>query len=692
MSPAAKLSIDVLKKAIANHDWPAAKDLIDGAGGPALHTEAIAEAVRRAGDLVLPYPTKAQKKRDALIESLRAYVAAGAADGVLPEAVETALSTVRVAEAGYRELVATLAKTHASKLDAALHVSAALERSERELDHLQSLIDARIASGKPISLHGQLDDDDGTPVDVDSVLESCVSFVSMTLEMEAHKNKWIDADGVIVVPSLPEPSEEAIGQVGATMVLSVFWRRWRLTTERARVLGRSLKRLTGDELPAAAPASIKTVYIEEGDSSSDLLHRIALDRVTDSLAQNYFSLVVTDIASQIDKPILGGSDIRRLPPIEHISLDEILAIKGLANYLGYDPLQDMERHEGLRLVEWARGYCALMGLAREATKSQLLRTRSGWLDFFAGFGLVSSVAERLIDNLTFRRSSRDLFDHPFIKRSDGRFMLFGPSLRNLNVTVVLLSTLSNLSVQLRRKGPAFERVVAKTFEHAGINPYAFKFRNGADEYEYDAVVPWGDYLFVFECKNRSLPFNSPVQMHYFDLETNENIKQLHRLMKGLEDHPEKTAPHLPSDALTKTRVPVLLNCFPYAAPGKLDGVYLYDHSALSRFFSSGTVTGRAILRGETIAQMESSVRLWSGDKPTPEDLIAQLEMPVQFKAVYDATERDKRGFHLSPEAMVFGVSFLRRESGEVAKFAKQLTTASNVDQAALTPDAPAADS
>lgn len=159
----------------------------------------------------------------------------------------------------------------------------------------------------------------------------------------------------------------------------------------------------------------------------------------------------------------------------------------------------------------------------------------------------------------------------------------------------------------------------------------FKFKGDGEEYEYDAVVPWGDYLFVFECKNRSLPFNSPVQMHYFDLETAENIGQLKRLTKGLEDYADKAAMHLPSGALTKTIVPVLLNCFPYAAPGKRDGDYLYDYSALGRFLASGVIMGRATSRGKTLGEMESSTRLWAGDTPTPVDLIAQLEMPASTR-------------------------------------------------------------
>ncbi|MFA6310005.1 MAG: hypothetical protein WC681_00920, partial [Sterolibacterium sp.] len=484
-----------------------------------------------------------------------------------------------------------------------------------------------------------------------------------TLQIEAFRNKWFAPDGIVVVPSLPNVTEEAIYQVGSTLALAVIWRRWRATEERARVLGRTLRFLNPNEHPKGAPEQLTRFIVEEGPDSSDWLHRVALERVTDKMSQN-----LVEIGASINltpKKLKQPGGVRALPPHDWISKEEVHGIWGLEQYLAYNVLTDQERPGGLRFAEWVRGYCALMLLAHEAENCDLIRTQSGWQDYLARFGLPTAVSEVLISRLTFSRSSRDLFDHPFIKLGDGQYRLFALALRSLSVPIVVLSVLSNLSVQIKRKGKSFEETVRETFERAGIKTYAFKAKRDNEEYEYDAVVPWGNYLFVIECKNRSLPFGSSIQMRYFDLQTQGNINQVRRLMKGLEEHPDILANNLPPDATTKTRVPVIVNCFPYSAPGQPDGVYQYDYSALSRFFESGEIKMKAAASGKKLEEYGTGIRLWAGAKPTPEDLIGQMGEPLQFKTVMDSLERDPRGFPLPPDCWVYGVSFIRHETANL---------------------------
>lgn len=656
--PEGKLSVETLKDALETYDWLKTKLVLDAAGGAAADPDDIAEAIRRAGGLVLKYPVAAEKKRNVLLKELEVYLTQGQADTHVPQAVAEALSTVQVAEAGYRKLVDLLSQTDASKLAPSVHVSAALQRADDELAHLLSRFHEQAAQRDNITLHTHLIDEYGEPVDLNSASEIMVEFVSMTLQMEAFRHKWFSPEAVIVVPSLPDVKEEEIDQVGSTMFLATLWRRWRMTEERARVLGRTLRFLNPNEHPRDAPANLTQFIVEEGNASSDLLHRVALERVSDKMSQNLIEIFSSVNLNKQNINQHGG--VRALPPHDWICDEEVHGIWGLKQYLAYDIIGDQERPGGLRLVEWVRGYCALMLLAREAKGGDLVRTQSGWQDYLAGFGLSLAVSEALISRLTFSRSSRDLFDHPFIKLGDGQYRLFALGLSYLSVPTVVLSTLSNMSVQLKRKGLSFEDTVRETFENAGIKPYAFKAKRNNEEYEYDAVVPWGDYLFVIECKNRSLPFGSPIQMHYFDLQTQDNIDQVHRLMKGLEEHPDILAENLPSDAATKTRVPVIINCFPYSTPGALDGVYHYDYSALARFFDSGEINLMATRPGKTV-KISSGMRLWAGNKPTPEDLLAQFEEPLQFKTVMDSLERDPRGFPLPPDWWVFDLIFIRHE-------------------------------
>lgn len=656
---AGKLSVQKLKDALETYDWQNTKAVLDAADGPVAHPDDIAEALRRAGSLVLEYPAAAEKKRDALLKELELYLASGQADARVPPAVAEALSTLQVAEAGYRKLVSMLSQTAASKLEPTVHVSAAMQRAEGELGHMFAEFHKQAAKRDGISLQTHLIDESGNPVDMDSGLEIFVGFVSMTLHMEAFRHKWSDPDGIIVVPSLPDVTEEAVFQVGSTLMLAIMWRRWRMTEERARVLGRTLRFLNANEHPKDAPAQLTKFIVEEGDDSSDWLHRVALERVTDKMSQN---LVEIGASVNINRQQLKlSTGARALPPHSWISTEEVHGVWGLVQYLAYDVVADQERPGGLRLVEWVRGYCALKLLARDANAGDLVRTRAGWQDYLAKFGLPATESEVFISRLTFCRSSRDLFDHPFIKLGDSRYRLFALGLRSSSVPIVVLSTLSHLNVQLKRKGKSFEETVRETFEKASIKTYAFKVKRGNEEYEFDAVVPWGDYLFVIECKNRSLPFGSPIQMRYFDLQTQDDIKQVRRLMKGLEEHPDILANNFPPDVAKLTRVPVIVNCFPYSAPGQLDGVYQYDYSALSRFFESGEIKFKAAVPGKKVEEYDTGIRLWAGENPTPEDLLAQLEEPLQFKTVVDSLERDPRGFPLPPDWWVNGVSFIRHE-------------------------------
>jgi hypothetical protein len=657
--PAGKLSVETLKDALETYDWQKTKLVLDAAGGPAADPDDIAEALRRTGDLVLEYPVAAEKKRDALLKELELYLAAGQAGAKVPPAVAEALSTLQVAEAGYRKLVGVLSQTDASKLEPTMHVSAAIQRAEGELAYMFAEFQKQASQRDGITLQTHLIDESGNLVDMDSALENFIGFVSMTLHMEAFRHKWFGLDGIVVVPSLPDATDEAIYQVGSTLALAVIWRRWQSTEERARVLGRTLRFLNANEHPKGAPEQLTRFIIEEGADSSDWLHRVALERVTDKMSQNLVEIGALVNLNRQQLKLPGGA--RALPPHDWISKEEVHGVWGLEQYLAYDIVADQERPGGLRLIEWVRGYCALMLLARDAKAGDLIRTQSGWQDYLARFGLPAAVAEVLISRLTFSRSSRDLFDHPFIKLGNGQYRLFALALRSLSVPIVVLSTLSHLSVQLKRKGKSFEDTVRETFEKAGIKTYAFKAKRCNEEYEYDAVVPWGDYLFIIECKNRSLPFGTPVQMRYFDLQTQDNIKQVHRLMKGLDEHPDILETNLPADAVAKIRVPVIVNCFPYSAPGRLDDVYQYDYSALSRFFESGEIKMKAAAPGKKVEEYGTGIRFWAGENPTPEDLLKQMEEPLQFKTVLDSLERDSRGFQLLPDWWVYGVSFIRHE-------------------------------
>ncbi len=659
----ALLSIEALKKALEKLDWPKAQALLDAAG-VACNPVDVAEALRRAGRLVLTHPTEDQAKRDDLFAALKGYMAKHAPTKAVPDEITRATETIEIAEAGYRKLLELLKKTDASKMEATIHVASAIARADEEIAYVGRKMNEALAKQDGMAINTPPLDDMGIPLDLDGTLERCNAFVSMTLKLEAYKHGWTTDEGEIIVPVLPKPTKEDIFLVGENLHLCVLWQRWSMTEQRARVMGRTLRFLDDKERPPGTPDKILKIVVEDGDIDNDAFYRIALERLMDKLTQNFIEIrkSVRSTAFAAEHPT---AQMVHLPPQSWLSYEEFHTVWSVEQMLGYSILSDDERPGGLRLIEWIRGYAALMLLSRNVQAGNETRTKAGWQHFFSGYGLSADVSSLLLRNLTFRRSSRDLFDHPFLKMSNGQYRLMASAVRHSSLPVVLFSTLGHLGATLEKKGKGFESKVREVFEAAGIKAYSFTAKREGNEYEYDVVVPWDDHLFVFECKNRVLPFGSPEQMHYFDLDVSAGLSQLTRLIDGLKHYPDIIATNLPEGTGYKTIVPVLLNSYPFCAPGPRQGGYLYDYSALSRFFLNGEVELKAAHVAGGIETLPTGIKLWKGDAPTAEDLVQQLRLAHQFESMAKSIKLDDVGFPLPLDWWVLGTTFTRSESTEL---------------------------
>lgn len=669
MTPAANppsLSEDSLKEAFEALDWVHVEAVLTKAGGPAVDSASVGSALQRCNGLLFKYPAaSSEKKRAALFTQLEGYLAPVTATDGRANPVRGAIELLELVEAGYRHLVSQLGKTDASKLDAPVHVAAALLLAEREVDRIVSTLHEQL-KGQAITPHVQYQVEDGKALDPDAMLEHCVTFAGMTVHMEAFKNKWFDDTGKVVIPLCQAVGEDAIYQAGSTFALAVLWKRWQLTEERARFLGEGMSALPKAEWPADAPTELSKVVLHKGQPTLEILHKVASERLSDKLGQNFFEMMSDANTEGIEAQ--SASNHHLLPPTAFVSRAELHACWTISDMVAFDILKDNEQPGGLRLVEWIRGYAALDKLVDGTSiEKELVKTRTGWLDFFARYGLASDAAGCLLDRLTFGRSSRDLFDQPFLKRSDGTYRLFKAAFKSINIAQVVMSAIGNLGEQLQKKGKSFEKAVHACFAAAKLKSYAFKEKRNGAEYEYDVVVPWGDYLFVIECKNRSLPQGNPIQQHYFDMETDSNSRQLKRLMKALDDYPDILAKHLPPEALNNRKVACVLNCLPYSIPGAVDGIFFYDFSALGRFFKKGEVAAMSFKKGGGLQHVAGVARLWKGASPTPEDLMTQLEESVQFRTVKDTLELEIAGFPLPPDWWVYTPEYKRRQHPDLVR-------------------------
>lgn len=662
---AARLRETLVKEAIAKLSLSSLKAHLSQVTLDSAATEQLVGHVRRANGLVLQRadPVR-EKRRDAFLEGLTTYLKQRCGDQAAL-ALEGAVRQLLIAEDGYRRILASLQRADITKLPANIRISAVLHRSVKQRRHLEKATTQVIANQRykmPQSI--SLRDEHGRPVSPDGVLDAWVSGVGASLVMEGYNSNWLSGDA-LAIPDLPEVGEEELYQAGSNEVLAQAWRLWKRTEERARFGEGELIVRESSDLPVGSPPEATRCYELRTSSDEAWLNFAAQLRMQDVYDQTFAE---TYHERDTQERVVSLESGAALPPDAFLNLQEALALGQLSETLGYAVKDDHEQVEGLRILEWLRGFAVLGVLAErhlDENKASLpILTVSELRDVLHLGGLSQQGAATFIDLVTFRRTSRDLFDAPLIEMASGARLLFIPALLGHNPGSILLSVFSNLEIAFPRKGTAFEDRVRDVLRGHGLDARTFKVTRGGDEYEFDVVVPWGDFVFLFECKNRSLPGGHPVQEHHFAHEIRGHARQARRLADALNRWPEILQSEFGRDFSRRTIVPCVLNNLPYARAGDVDGVFFYDWSALTRFFGSGEMNIKTVLTfAKKVKRLHDipTLRLWSGDRPSPEDLLAQLRDPVQLRIMRHHTRKEVLAFGLDRETIVIAPEFGRED-------------------------------
>ena len=77
----------------------------------------------------------------------------------------------------------------------------------------------------------------------------------------------------------------------------------------------------------------------------------------------------------------------------------------------------------------------------------------------------------------------------------------------------------------------------------------------------------------------------------------------------------------------------MINSLPYAICGGIDGIRFTDESLFTRFFERSEMGARSFGLNSGIGDIDPNTAiafLWDGAKPTPEDLLRQLDTPIQL--------------------------------------------------------------
>ena len=633
----------IVKSALDSFDWEGLRAHFDDISLSSVELSKVCGHIRRFSKMISKYPQKGfEGERDQFFDELRSFADATlgteAADQVTSE-----LALIKFVERGYRGVLDQLASCDISKKSGMVRVSAAISRACYEYQDLMRRRDQKIANSEylnVLSANVQLENEAGSIFSADGVVEGLSETLAMTLIMEAHKNAWFDGD-IVVLPELTTVDDTERFQAGSTQIYAVFWRHWQRIEKRRRYWGGEIREVQGDERPDELRDDEKVLmeYIPSDDRSEkgEMYDYLANTRLRDRLVQTFMEM---QFETGLPEQIVGIGAGAALPPRQFVSAAEGHACVSLCEILGYSIVDDQERLGGLRLIEWVRGYAVLQEIAKSRTEQDnlsgddfaILLKESELMAMLTQCGLSHDRASEFITRTCLSRASQDMFDTPLVRVGPSRYLLFAPSVTHMGIAVVVLSSLSSLGEALSRRGNAFEQSVRRRFQEFGFKCFTFKAHRDGEEFEYDAVVPWDDHLFIFECKNRSLSGNDPVQAYYFDQQVSSHAKQVRRQAEALRRFPDIVDQNIGPEYVGMTVVPCVLNSLPYSQIGTTDEVYFTDASALFRFFDKRDITINCPHRlgKTTILHRVPVSSFWSGDEPTVADFLKHLAAPHQL--------------------------------------------------------------
>lgn len=490
------------------------------------------------------------------------------------------------------------------------------------------------------------DADSGEYISGDVLSDNLCTVLTSIIKMAAHLYVLTDkTTGNVVLPEgiFAHKSNELNPDITQSFIdLCVIWHLMDEMNERFRHLGGSFGVSFSDTHIAENATSISTTvtYKPKSKNSFSFYDFIANKRLHRRQEENLFS---TSVDKELEKLISGYGKATKLPPESFISVDEISTISSLSMSLCLDILKEKVEIQGLTITEIIRGYCTLRELAHSISTSPDSEKMICKIHSFEELkfilsqnGLSETSSEKFISLVTFKISSADLFDAPILKTSNGNYALFTPTMLFGSTTNAIFSILSGEWDKLAHKGKAFEDHMLSFFRENGLNAKTTEFTRDDEKYQYDILIEWDGYVFIIECKNYILSHNYPSRSAEFSEKIDDAINQVLRLKDGAQKYHEVLFEKTDISLKGKIVVPCILNCLPYWEPQR-EGVIFIDSSFVKRFFSRKTFDV-VIYSGSDKKSKKAIYSWWKGDKPSLEDFLEQLKLPLPVKIWQDITD------------------------------------------------------
>jgi hypothetical protein len=630
----AELQKSVVKKALSTLSWIALEDHLSALTLGEVANELL-ELIWKSEALIIKRSAPAlEAKRDSFVHSLGEFFAKSATAEDIGR-LQQILGDLGVIEEGYRSILALLSQSTGGALSVEQRVAAAFGRAAFAFEVIEREFQRLLASTPEFVLQSaQIARGDGFTASTDDLLAGLVVCLASTLSMEGHNNRWFKAEKLIL-PNVGETCVDDMARAATVELLANSWGSWQRAELMVRFLGAPMRQIVESGTVEWLGATY-TEVVAIGPPTEMALHdHVANERLADHALQIHQEM---SLETSVEKKVAGIDGSVAVAPGCYVSAEEVHAEVLLSQWFGFDIQDDLQEFAGLRLSEWVRGYAALKALSGTLRRGGLFprMQHSELHDLLARLGLTLGKAATFIDLISFRKTSRDLFDNPLISMEDGSLTICVPALLHASVARIVVSAIANLQLPIDRKGKSFERSMRALFDDQHISTFAFSSTRDGQQFEYDLVVHWVNLLFVFECKNRTLSGHNHRAAYYFDVEMQSAVSQVKRLSHALEQYPDILLDRCGIAVADVTVVPCVLNSLPYSREGKVDGVYITDQSALRRFFEQRHVhliRPHQIDGGKTILHRTAIHRHWKGEQPSPADLIAALEDPYATKVV-----------------------------------------------------------
>ncbi|MCP2054854.1 UNVERIFIED_ORG: septum formation topological specificity factor MinE [Pseudomonas fluorescens] len=604
----------------------------------------IANLTYYADTIVRRRPGDDGKKRDKFLVDLGKYYKDRGLD-IAPDFLNKIRTELLKIDHGYVEIHSVVPQMDSAKLSAEERISAVFSALDIAIRKTLEDIDRNAdASAGVMGPERNLKDDQGTEYNPGAMIHGLTIAGGDVLMLEAYVGSWFDEENRITVPDLAPATESMTEAVGANLANAHTWRLWKNIDERVRHLGGSLEEYSQD-LPEWAAGlkshypDIKTLFEFKPEIGYEQFDVLANERFDTIVQQNVFKLFrETNVVQKVAK----SRNKVPLPPNGLVSVDEAFSAISLSHFTKIDTLKGSAG--GLLLSERLRGYAVLRLLIVELEKEQgTYFPKVSYERLLAELercGLTADVAKIFIEKTLFNKTSKDLYDHPIIKTTNGDYYIFGCSVIFADLTKTMFSVLAHENAAFEEKGKAFEQSTIRLLKQNRLNARPLRVKRGENnehEFDYDVAFTWGENVFFIECKNRSIPMGNPILVNQFNEEMHEHVKQVQRLRQGLIDYPDILTKDFP-EAVGKKPVFCILNALPYSM-GEYEGIYVIDDSILNRFFSGptfGVTMGRLDGRGP---QLRNNLkRIWASSSPTVADFIKYIASPPQIKIAIEHYE------------------------------------------------------